>query len=126
MAPRGDVSDDFNFIMTCVKHLGGDFKPNLEKVAEDVGAKSGNACYHRLWRIKKDWGLAGNSNKAGVPKSSPGLKRKAAAPAKKANGEENGSEELSPKKKPRNSKAQAAEAIKKEADVEAEEEDAGK
>ena len=76
--------------------------------------------YHRLWRIKKDWGLAGNGKQAGVPKSPAGQKRKAST--KKVSGDEDGSEEPSPKKKPRNSKAQAAEAIKKEADVEAEEE----
>ncbi|KAK4947932.1 hypothetical protein LTR10_013440 [Elasticomyces elasticus] len=120
MAPKAEASEDFNFIMTCVKHLEGDFKPNLEKVAEEIGAKSGSACYHRLWRIKKDWGLTGSGgNKKGA--SPAGQKRKTAT---KANGDDGGSnKEPSPKKKPRNSKAQATEAIKKEADVENEEDE---
>ena len=56
MAPKPELSDDFNFIMTCVKHLEGDFKPNLEKVAEEIGAKSGNTWYEAAFpNVLKQW-----------------------------------------------------------------------
>jgi hypothetical protein len=43
MAPIKESSEDFKFIMTCVKHSEVKLKPNFEEVAKEMGAKSGNA-----------------------------------------------------------------------------------
>jgi hypothetical protein len=43
MAPAQSGSDDFNFIMTCLKHAAEKPKINFEEVAKELGSKSGNA-----------------------------------------------------------------------------------
>ncbi|EXJ79993.1 hypothetical protein A1O3_08279 [Capronia epimyces CBS 606.96] len=60
MAPIKTEIDDFKFIMTCIKHSPEKLKPNFEEVAKEIGAKSGNACYHKHWGIMKKWGLTGS------------------------------------------------------------------
>ncbi|RMZ90451.1 hypothetical protein DV736_g2328, partial [Chaetothyriales sp. CBS 134916] len=64
--------DDFTFLMTCMVHSTGEFpKPDYEKVAAEIGAKSASACYHRLWNIKRNWGMTSSGAKkvAGGTKS---------------------------------------------------------
>ncbi|KAK5064676.1 hypothetical protein LTR84_000510 [Exophiala bonariae] len=58
MAPKTS-DEDFKFIMTCIKHSPPTSKPDFDKVAKELGAKSANACYHRHWGIMKKWGMAG-------------------------------------------------------------------
>jgi hypothetical protein len=45
MAPNQPDNQDLKFIMSCLKHFDGEFKPDFEEVAKDVGATSGNAWY---------------------------------------------------------------------------------
>ncbi|KAG9783030.1 hypothetical protein KCU88_g3188, partial [Aureobasidium melanogenum] len=60
MAPPKTESEDFKFIMTCIKHSPDKLKPNFEQVARETGAKSANACYHKHWGIMRKWGLTGS------------------------------------------------------------------
>ncbi|KAJ9603825.1 hypothetical protein H2200_012011 [Cladophialophora chaetospira] len=76
MAPSAPTMEDFNFIMTCYKHFDSKPKVNFEAVAAELGAKSGNACYHRHWAILKKWGLAGDGPTAGKAKRATPSKRK--------------------------------------------------
>ncbi|EXJ83812.1 hypothetical protein A1O1_07439 [Capronia coronata CBS 617.96] len=79
MAPTKTESDDFKFIMTCIKHSADKIKPNFEEVAKEMGAKSANACYHRHWGILRKWGLTGSKNgvNGAAGPTTPGKKRKA-------------------------------------------------
>ncbi|OAP61148.1 hypothetical protein AYL99_03349 [Fonsecaea erecta] len=69
MAPASGSPDDFNFIMTCLKHVETKPKIDFDEVAKEIGAKSGSACYHRHWGIMKKWGLAGGSGRGRQPAS---------------------------------------------------------
>lgn len=43
MAPANQPSDELKFVMTCIKYSEAELKPDFEKVAEEMGAKSANA-----------------------------------------------------------------------------------
>ncbi|RMD42517.1 hypothetical protein DV735_g2571, partial [Chaetothyriales sp. CBS 134920] len=44
MAPATPAVDDFTFLMTCLIHAPGEFpKPDYDKVAAQIGAKSATA-----------------------------------------------------------------------------------
>ncbi len=45
MASKKPDNEDLKFIMSCLKHFAGEFKPDFDEVAKDVGAASGNAWY---------------------------------------------------------------------------------
>ncbi|OQV05854.1 hypothetical protein CLAIMM_10516 [Cladophialophora immunda] len=97
MAPANGSTEDFTFIMTCLKHAEVKPKINFEEVAKETGAKSGNACYHRHWGIMKKWGLAGTSGKG--RQAAPAPTAKVAAPRKRKAKDEDNSDEGSPAKK---------------------------
>ncbi|KIW97206.1 uncharacterized protein Z519_02598 [Cladophialophora bantiana CBS 173.52] len=113
MAPAKGTTDDFTFIMTCLKHADVKPKINFEEVAKETGAKSGNACYHRHWGIMKKFGLTGSGG-GGRPSST-----KTATPRKrKTKGEESGDESTPSKKSKTTPKKKTVEPKVEEADFE--------
>ncbi|KAK7894099.1 hypothetical protein LTR67_006801 [Exophiala xenobiotica] len=128
MAPPKELSDELKFVMTCIKYSETELKPNFEEVAKETGAKSANACYHRLWGIKKKLGLTGSGNKknAGTAIPSTGGRKRKAAPAKtkkeSTDGDEYDVDEATPTKK-RDTKKQAV--VKDEDDGDSLEAEAG-
>ncbi|EXJ72268.1 uncharacterized protein A1O5_04772 [Cladophialophora psammophila CBS 110553] len=113
MAPAKGTTDDFTFIMTCLKHADVKPKINFEEVAKEMGAKSGNACYHRHWGIMKKFGLTGSGG------GSRPATTKAATPRKrKAKGEESADESTPSKKSKATPKKKAVELKGEETDSE--------
>ncbi|KAL2405697.1 hypothetical protein ABEF95_002788 [Exophiala dermatitidis] len=121
MAPAKTESDDFKFIMTCIKHSPEKLKPNFEQVARETGAKSANACYHKHWGIMRKWGLTGSKKggDADTPATPRGRKRKSTSAKGQEAGDDFGLDDESPtkKKKGEKGKKKAAE-LKEEVDLE--------
>ncbi|KAK5222268.1 hypothetical protein LTR72_006525 [Exophiala xenobiotica] len=104
MAPNQPDNQDLKFIMSCLKHFDGEFKPDFEEVAKDVGATSGNSCYQRLRALKKRWDIPATLN----PSSAGGRKRKGATTKDTADTAEGGAKNSAPKKKTRKTGKEAA------------------
>ncbi|KIW16643.1 hypothetical protein PV08_03831 [Exophiala spinifera] len=66
MAPPKEPNEELKFVMMCIKYSETELKPNFDEVAREVGAKSANACYQRLWAIKRKLGMTGTGHKRGT------------------------------------------------------------